>query len=258
MDIAVELNAAFLDGVLRMAGPILFIALQVSCVMVAFEILKMKSVKKFSSIPFACMLANGTLWAQYGWLKSDYTLIVPSVSSMIAGLFCMLVYYRFSVSKPVLIYSSAACVAALGSFLMMENDAATIGMIGCVMSIMMSGSPLAVISVVFKEKSTASLPFWTSFITWLNTLSWMLYGLIIAHDNMITLPNALGFVLASFQMSLFVVFGFPSSKGSNQRDGATDGDDDTEKLEGGLANLTHRSHSASDAATTSPATSSHY
>lgn len=86
----------------------------------------------------------------------------------------------------------------------------------------------------------------------------MLYGLIIAHDNMITLPNALGFVLASFQMSLFVVFGFPSSKGSNQRDGATDGDDDAEKLEGGLANLTHRSHSASDAATTSPATSSHY
>jgi hypothetical protein len=75
------------------------------------------------------------------------------------------------------------------------------------MSVAMSGSPLVVIQTVLKEKSTASLPFWTSFVTWLNSLSWVLYGYFVAHDNLILMPNCLGLLLGSLQMALFVRFG---------------------------------------------------
>ena len=40
-------------------------------------------------------------------------------------------------------------------------------------------------STVIRDRSTASLPFTTSFATWCNALSWSAYGLLVAHDIMV-------------------------------------------------------------------------
>lgn len=44
---------------------------------------------------------------------------------------------------------------------------------------------------------------------WINSLCWLLYGVIISNDFMIIGPNALGLLLASLQLLLFLVFGLP-------------------------------------------------
>lgn len=217
---------------LQCAGPVLFMALQASCVSVALEIQIMKSVKKLSAIPFACLLSNGVVWTIYGWLKNDNTILIPNISSVLAGAFCLYVFYKYSLVKPNQLYGMVTCFILLVMILGSNNDITTIGFIGCGMSILMSGSPLAVISTVIKEKSTAALPFWTSFITWMNTLSWVLYGQFIAHDPIIFIPNYLGLALASFQMLLFVIYGFAPPRVT-----AMEGELSKESKDGNLYNI---------------------
>lgn len=193
--------------VLRTAGPCLFIALQAACVSVAFDIVKMKSVKKLSCVPFASLLACGFYWSLYGWLQHDLTILVPNVISIGTGFYCMWVYYTHALVKPDVLYYSLGLFLALGACLGLFGLASAIGMIGCIMSVVMSGSPLAVIKTVIKEQTTASLPFPTSFVAWLNSCSWVAYGYFIAHDPMILMPNSLGLLLTTLQMSLFIVYG---------------------------------------------------
>jgi len=199
--------SAMISFLLRTAGPCLFIALQAACVAVALDILKMRSVKKLSCVPFASLLACGFYWSLYGWLKHDLTILVPNVISIGTGAFCMWAYYTNASLKPDLLYCSLGVFLALGACLGMLDMASSIGTIGCVMSVVMSGYPLAVIKTVIKEQTTASLPFSTSFVAWLNSCSWVAYGYFIAHDPMILMPNSLGLLLTTLQMSLFVVYG---------------------------------------------------
>ena len=98
---------------------------------------------------------------------------------------------------------SAACK------LFLSRNASKIGLIGCSLAIVLSGSPLATIKTVLKDKSTAALPFMNSFSTWLNAMCWFLYGILVAHDVMIFGPNGMGLALASIQMLMFVLYGLP-------------------------------------------------
>lgn len=192
----------------------------------ALEIACMKSVKKLSAAPFVSLVACGYFWTLYGWLKNDMTIFVPNAISIATGIYCMWVYYSHAALKPDILYSSLALLLFVGGCLGILGMASSIGTIGCVMSVLMSGSPLAVIKTVIKEQSTASLPFSTSFVAWLNSCSWVAYGYFIAHDPMILMPNTLGLMLTTVQMSLFLVFGV--STASQQSIGAVEGDSELE------------------------------
>lgn len=215
-----------LTFLLQIAGPCLFIALQVSCIFVALEIEAMKSVKKLSAVPFVSLLACGFYWSLYGWLKNDLTIFVPNAVSIITGMYCMWVYYAYASLKPDVLYCTLALFLSTGGCLGFLGMANSIGTIGCIMSVLMSGSPLAVVKTVIKEQSTASLPFSTSFVAWLNSCSWVAYGYFIAHDPMILMPNTLGLMLTTLQMSLFIVFGVTTA--SQQGGGAVEVDSDLE------------------------------
>lgn len=77
-------------------------------------------------------------------------------------------------------------------------------------SVVVSGSPLAALGTVIRDKSTAALPFKTCLVMWLSSACWLGYGALVAGDPKIYIPNSLGFALASSQMLLFVIFGFHS------------------------------------------------
>ena len=59
---------------------------------------------------------------------------------------------------------------------------------------------------VIDEKNSKSMVFSSSFIMFVNSLCWFLYGLIIKPDLNISVPNGIGFLLASIQMSLFLLY----------------------------------------------------
>ena len=171
---------------LKCAGPIFFLGLQASSVQTAMKILKEKSVGKLSPIPFLCLLTNSIIWTMYGFLKNDMTVLIPNVSGSVAGLGCALTYQRYSTNNNILhvltsIFIIIGCISLAAS-----SQTVLLGTIGCVLAIALSGSPLATIQTVIRDKSTDALPLTTSLVTWLNCISWFLYGTILAKDIMVS------------------------------------------------------------------------
>jgi hypothetical protein len=68
----------------------------------------------------------------------------------------------------------------------LSTDLQSVGLLGCALAVVVSGSPLATIRTVLNDKSTAALPFFPSVFTWLNAFSWSCYGLFVAEDSMVT------------------------------------------------------------------------
>lgn len=142
-------------------------------------------------------------------MRRDNTVLIPNAIGCVAGATCVLTYQRYTEQSPVTLYLGSFLILAVSTLLAFQGNWKLLGSIGCFLAVAVSGSPLATVGTVLKDKSTASLPFLTSFATFMNALSWASYGILIANDPMIYGPNLLGLVLASLQMSLFVLFGLP-------------------------------------------------
>lgn len=203
---------SILEMILSLAGPAFFICLQISSASTAYEISQKKTVGKLSPIPFGSLFINCLLWTAYGLLRNDKAVYVPNGSGFLVSIYCLYVYHQHVGVKPWNMYGLIACLSILCLLLALTNEVQMIGLIGCLLSIILSGSPLAVIKTVITEQSTAALPFYTSLITWLNNFSWICYGYLIADDPLIYYPNMLGFTLSSLQMVLFVRYGFPKKR----------------------------------------------
>ena len=124
----------------------------------------------------------------------------------------MYAYHIHASQKPLGYYIAAFSIVSTAIMVFLTGQVHYLGLMGCTLSVLLSGSPLAVIRTVIAEKSTASLPFTTSLVIWLNNISWTLYGYIVANDPMIYGPSLLGFILASMQISLFGAYGLPPEK----------------------------------------------
>ena len=207
---------------LKAAGPVLFISLQLSTVKTAMEIWRMRAVGKLSSFPFVSLAVCGYFWALYGVMKDDLTIWVPNAAAIATGCFCMICYHRYALQKPTALYVGGLLSVAIATILAYRDDAHRIGMLGSVIAVMVSGSPLAVIRTVVLDKSTAALPFLTSFIAWLNNICWVCYGYFLAGDILIYGPNLVGLTLTTTQMGLFIVYGFSTAQVSTGEAKAVD------------------------------------
>ncbi len=144
------------------------------------------SVGKLSIVPFVSLLTNCVIWFLYGMLKHDFTVLVPNGMGILAGLFCFTSYLRYSKNVEVITIAVSLALVVFAFTLYYMKDYNTLGTTGCILAIILMGSPLATLSTVIRERSTETMPFTTSFLTWCNAFSWSLYGLIIAHDVMVS------------------------------------------------------------------------
>lgn len=197
---------AFL-ALLKMAGPLLFLFLQVSSVGTAYEVKIAKSVGQLSTLPNITLCVNCVVWSLYGYLRADPTILLPNVCGILTSTYCMFEFHRFSPKKPYRSYMLGVIICGTCIYLATTGDEKTIGLLGCTLSVLFTASPLAVVRTVIREQSTASLPFCTSLVIFFNSVSWLLYGLLVANDVLIWGPNVLGLGLASLQMILFFVYG---------------------------------------------------
>jgi len=194
-------------ALLKLSGPVLFLSLQVSSVATAREVLALKAVGSLSPLPNICLLTNCFVWTCYGYMKADGTIFLPNFVGILASMYCIAAFHRHIPVKPYVPYAMSAAVCGATAFLVHNDDAPTVGLIGCSLSVLFTASPLAVLRTVIREKSTASLPWFTSVVIWFNSVSWLLYGKLVADDFLIWGPNVLGFALASVQVALFGIFG---------------------------------------------------
>jgi solute carrier family 50 protein (sugar transporter) len=192
---------------LQFAGPMFFLSLQGSSVMTAKEIYKNRSSGDLSPLPFISLFTNSFIWSLYGFLMMDPTVLIPNGCGVFSSLYCILAFHKNAIIKPKKLYVGSLIILLTALLLAISNKVRFIGILGCVLSVLLSASPLAVMQTVIRDKSTAALPFVTSFVIWLNSISWLLYGVLVAHDILIYGPNILGFLLASIQMTLFATYG---------------------------------------------------
>mmetsp|Transcript_12371 Transcript_12371/g.18131 ORF Transcript_12371/g.18131 Transcript_12371/m.18131 type:complete len:275 (+) Transcript_12371:180-1004(+) len=194
---------------LRFAGPLMFTVMQLASVKTAYGIHKAKSTGNLSPLPFTSLVVNCFVWTLYGILRKDLTVLVPNAYGIVMGLIGVVTYQNYSQQLHTKLYTAAMIISATAYKLFLNKNPSRIGLIGCSLAVILSGSPLATVGTVLKDKSTAALPFLTSFATWLNAFCWLSYGILVAHDVMIFGPNGMGFALASIQMVMFVLFGLP-------------------------------------------------
>lgn len=194
------LKNPLLVGILQVAGPIFFLTFQGSSLRTALEIWNNRSVGGYAFLPFASLLTNCVIWSFYGLLKEDYTVLLPNLLGVVTGFICVGSYKRYAESSdlPVTLGSLIVLIVALSMY--MSSSADSLGTLGCALAMLVMGSPLATLGTVIREKSTASMPFLTSFATWCNALSWSLYGLLVADDVMVRC--CLSLALRSYRPSL--------------------------------------------------------
>jgi len=58
---------------------------------------------------------------------------------------------------------------------------------------------------VIETRSTESMPFFSSFFAFLNSLVWTYYGTKIAKDKMISIPNQVGLGMTGLQMLVYAI-----------------------------------------------------
>ena len=201
--------------VLSSAGPLINLSLQVASLGIAMDINKRGSVGGLSPVPFVTLLMNCVIWSQYGLLKDNKTVYIPALTGIAAAIFCSAIYDRYSKEvKKASLYRVAFGIIGASTALFMQEQSYLIGIMGCVISVCLLAAPLAALSTVLRDKSTASMPFSTSAINSLNVVVWLTYGLLVADDVMIWGPNVLGLFVCGAQMVLFAKFGIGGSSGS--------------------------------------------
>ena len=202
---------AIFGFLLRVLGPCCFMFVQFSMLKTALVIRKQQSIGAFSIIPFLSLFSNATVWAMYGFVRSDKTILVPNTTGVFVGLYCTMVFHMHIDGKdePHHLYLISFLVIFVSFVLAGQGDEENLGCIGVVLSVLLMGSPLSTAYQVFQEKSTASMPFGTSLFNFFNGLSWTLYGYLIDHDALLYISSGLGVILCSLQLTLFFVYGLP-------------------------------------------------
>mmetsp|Transcript_6425 Transcript_6425/g.6640 ORF Transcript_6425/g.6640 Transcript_6425/m.6640 type:complete len:212 (+) Transcript_6425:101-736(+) len=199
-----------LDSILRIAGPIFTIGMQISAVETGVVIHAQKSVGNLSIMPFLSLFLSNTIWSLYGYLRSDLTVLMPAICGVIAGFGSTFIYNLYSPKAPRLLFATCFLVILYACYLYQNSNVHYIGYIGSITSVIVMGSPLMTLRTVITERSTAAMPFHISLSAWLNAMSKLAYGVLIADDPIIYFPNLVGLLLTSIQMSLYVRYGFPT------------------------------------------------
>ncbi|XP_022720127.1 bidirectional sugar transporter SWEET17-like [Durio zibethinus] len=206
-------SLSFIIGIIGNVISILFFA---SPIGTFWGVIKKKSTGNYKAVPYITTLLCTSLWTFYGIVNPD-GLLVMTVNG--AGAIFQLIYVTL-----FLIYASkdkkvktAKLVAVLDVGFLGAVIAATllaihgkmrltfVGIICAGLTIGMYASPLSAMRTVIKTKSVEYMPFLLSFFLFLNAGVWSAYAMLVK-DIYIAVPNAIGFVLGSAQLILYVIY----------------------------------------------------
>ena len=196
------------DLFLGFLGPFMFVIIQFASLKTALSIKEAKSTCQYSQLPFLALFTNCLVWTVYGLCKLNFTVIIPNSTGIATAAYCIYIYETHSNKHiPLNYYLLSLITVIMVLILGCLTATETIGILGDTLSVLMMFSPLTVLFTVMREKSTRALPFLTSCASFGNTLTWTVYGVFVANDPIIYVPNVLGFIFSSFQMYLFSYYG---------------------------------------------------
>lgn len=187
------------------------VALQLSGLGTARKIRRERSTGLLDPLPFVTMVSNCLVWSAYALLNANITCFVPNFTGYLFGTYYVTNFAKHTqVSMKGYYVGLGAVIAALCTAVLLLGMKAAhpIGLFGACSCVSMLASPLATIRQVVATKSTASLTFPRTLASFVFALSWFTYGLAVAMDPFIYVPNALGLLATAVQLSMFAAYGF--------------------------------------------------
>ncbi|XP_044592131.1 sugar transporter SWEET1 [Cotesia glomerata] len=174
-----------------------------------------------SGFAFVTCLISCSFWLRYGWMINDFFIIIVNLFGVLLQLGYIAIYTLYCIKKTIILrqfLSAVLFIAIVYSWSIVEEDKSLatehVGILSCGFTILFFASPLTMLAHVIKHKSADSLPFPVIISSLVVSCQWFAYGSLIG-DPYIQLPNFLGCVLSTFQLSLFVIF--PSKKNGEVR-----------------------------------------
>lgn len=239
-------DPSFLVGIV---GNVISILVFASPITTFRRIVRNKSTEDFRWLPYVTTLLSTSLWTFYGLLK-PHGLLVVTVNGAGAALEAVyvtlyLIYApretKAKMGKLVLAVNVgflAAVVAVALLALHGKSRLIAVGLLCAALTIGMYAAPLGAMRTVVKSRSVEYMPFSLSFFLFLNGGVWSVYSLLVK-DYFIGVPNAIGFVLGTAQLVLYLAYRkapapAPARKDDDDEEAAAASGEDEEE---GLAHL---------------------
>ncbi|KAJ0977744.1 hypothetical protein J5N97_013218 [Dioscorea zingiberensis] len=180
------------------------------------RVVKKKSTENFKWMPYATTLLSTSLWSFYGLLKPGALLVVTvnGIGTLLQAIYVVLylIYApketRAKMAKVVGTMNIGFFgVVVLVTLLTIHGSLRllVIGFLCAALTVGMYASPLAAMSMVIKTKSVEYMPFFLSFFLFLNAGVWTIYAVLV-RDYFIGVPNAIGFILGTAQLILYMLY----------------------------------------------------
>ncbi|XP_013186447.1 sugar transporter SWEET1 [Amyelois transitella] len=180
--------------------------------LVCKQYVKNQTTGESSPLPFLCGMLSCGLWLLYGLTINDDTITLVNTIGIILMTSYTIIFYIYTLNKSSLIKQ----IGLIGGILILMTHYVSseintdkliqrLGLLACSLTLLTIVSPMNKLFYVMKVKSTECLPFPMILMSFFVSLLWCIYGLLIV-DPYLTLPNAIGAVLAILQLSLFLFY----------------------------------------------------
>ncbi|KAL2339650.1 hypothetical protein Fmac_007590 [Flemingia macrophylla] len=181
------------------------------------RVIKKKSTEEFSCIPYIIGLLNCLLFTWYGlpvvsnkW--ENFPLVTVNGVGVVLELSYVLIYFWYASPKgkgkvamvgiPVLLLFCIIAAVSAFAFHDSRHRKLLVGSIGLGVSVAMYASPLVVMKKVIQTKSVEFMPLPLSICSFLATLLWLTYGLLI-RDIFVAGPSVIGTPLGILQLVIY-------------------------------------------------------
>ncbi|KAL0375780.1 UNVERIFIED_CONTAM: Bidirectional sugar transporter SWEET16 [Sesamum calycinum] len=185
------------------------------------EIVKKKSSENYKGVPYVTTLLSTSLWTFYGALDPDDGVLIVTVNAVgVVSQAAYLVLFLFYASKERkvkyfglvvldLLFLGVVIATTLAAF---HGSARRtfIGVLCATFTIAMYAAPLSAVRAVIRTKSVKYMPFLLSFSLLVNAAAWFTFAMLLK-DYYVLVPNAVGIVLGSLQLIVYVVYKKKSS-----------------------------------------------
>ncbi|XP_073122498.1 bidirectional sugar transporter SWEET16-like [Henckelia pumila] len=207
---------AGLSFILGIIGNVISILMFASPIKTFKHVVKKKSTENYKGVPYITTLLSTSLWSYYGLLKTGGLLIV-TVNGAGAALHVIyvtlfLIYATNNVKVKYVKLVTIINIGFLGAVILVTQFAfhgslriTLIGILCAGLTIGMYAAPLSAMKTVIQMKSVKYMPFFLSFFQFLNSGVWSAYAVLVK-DYYIGVPNAIGFLLGSAQLILYVIY----------------------------------------------------
>ncbi|KAG8479256.1 hypothetical protein CXB51_029757 [Gossypium anomalum] len=235
---------ASLSFIIGIIGNIISILVFASPIKTFWWVVKKKSTENYKGVPYITTFLSTSLWTFYGIMNPDGLLVV-TVNG--AGAIFQLIYVilflvyapkdtKVKTAKLVAILDVGFLGAVIALTLLAFHGRMRLTFVGIIcagLTIGMYASPLSVMRTVIKTKSVEYMPFLLSFFLFLNAGVWSAYALLVK-DIYIGVPNAIGFILGSAQLILYLMYNNKKSAEAIEEEEEEEGGGSAHLVKGGI------------------------